>query len=49
MHKNLEEIKKLEGSPKIIKDLFSNNELEKKINCSNRDSAALGIEVAMIL
>ena len=29
MHKNLEEIKKLEGSPKIIKDLFSNNELEK--------------------
>ena len=29
MHKNIEEIKKLEGSPKIIKNLFSNNELEK--------------------
>ena len=29
MHKNLEEIKKLEGSPKIVKNLFSKNELEK--------------------
>ena len=29
MHKNIEEIKKLEGSPKIIKNLFNKNELEK--------------------
>ena len=29
MHKNIEEIKKLEGSPKIIKNLFDKNELEK--------------------
>ena len=29
MHKNIEEIKKLEGSPKIIKNLFKKNELEK--------------------
>ncbi len=29
MHKNIEEIKKLEGSPKVIKNLFSKNEIEK--------------------
>ena len=29
MHKNIEEIKKLEGPPKIIKNLFNKNELEK--------------------
>ena len=29
MHKNILEIKKLEGSPKIIKNLFNKNELEK--------------------
>ena len=29
MHKNIDEIKKLEGSPKIIKNLFSKNEIEK--------------------
>ena len=29
MHKNLEKIKKLEGSPKIIKNLFSKNEIDK--------------------
>ena len=29
MHKNLEEIKKLEGSPKVIKNLFNKNELER--------------------
>ena len=29
MHKNIEKIKQLEGSPKIIKNLFSKNELEK--------------------
>ena len=29
MHKNIDKIKKLEGSPKIIKDLFSTNEIEK--------------------
>ena len=29
MHKNIEEIKKLEGSPKIIKNLFNKNELER--------------------
>ena len=29
MHKNIDEIKKLEGSPKIVKNLFSFNEIEK--------------------
>ena len=29
MHKNLEKIKKLEGSPKIIKNMFSKNEIDK--------------------
>ena len=29
MHKNLDKIKKLESSPKIIKSLFSKNEIEK--------------------
>ena len=32
MHKNLDEIKKLEGSPKILKNLFSKNEIEKFLN-----------------
>ena len=32
MHKNIEKIKQLEGSPKIIKNLFSKNELEKFFN-----------------
>ena len=29
MHKNLDQIKKLEGSPKVVKNLFSKNELDK--------------------
>ena len=29
MHKNVEKIKKLEGPPKVIKNLFNSNELEK--------------------
>ena len=29
MHKNIDKIKNLEGSPKIIKKLFSKNEIEK--------------------
>ena len=29
MHKNIEDIKKLEGPPKIIKNLFNKNELER--------------------
>ena len=29
MHKNIEKIKNLEGSPKVIKNLFSKNEIEK--------------------
>ena len=32
MHKNIDKIKKLEGSPKIIKKIFSLNELEKFLN-----------------
>ena len=28
MHKNIEKIKQLEGSPQIIKNLFTKNELE---------------------
>ncbi len=29
MHKNIDEIKKLEGSPKVIKNLFNKNEIQK--------------------
>ncbi|MAC44563.1 MAG: hypothetical protein CMJ00_00070 [Pelagibacteraceae bacterium] len=32
MHKNIDKIKKLESSPKIIKNLFSKSELDKFIN-----------------
>ena len=32
MHKNIEKIKKLEGSPQIIKNLFSKTEIENFIN-----------------
>ena len=29
MHKNIDKIKKLEGSPKVIKNIFTKNEIEK--------------------
>ena len=29
MHKNIDKIKELEGAPKVIKNLFSKNEIEK--------------------
>jgi len=32
MHKNIDKIKKLEGSPQILKNIFSKTELEKFIN-----------------
>jgi hypothetical protein len=32
MHKNIDEIKKLESSPKVVRNLFSNSELEKFLN-----------------
>ena len=32
MHKNINKIKKLESSPRIIKNLFSKNEIEKFYN-----------------
>ena len=32
MHKNIDKIKKLEGSPQIIKNLFSKTEVEKFLN-----------------
>ena len=32
MHKNLEKIKILEGSPQVIKNVFSKNEIEKFFN-----------------
>ena len=32
MHKNIDKIKKLESSPRIIKKLFSKNEIEKFLN-----------------
>ena len=32
MHKNLDQIKKLEGSPKVVKNLFSKDELNKFLN-----------------
>jgi len=32
MHKNIDEIKKLEGSPQIVKNLFSKNEIEQFLN-----------------
>jgi len=35
MHKNIDKIKKLEGSPQIVKNLFSKTELEKFLNLYN--------------
>ena len=32
MHKNIDEIKKLESSPKIIKNLFDKKELDEFFN-----------------
>ena len=32
MHKNIEQIKKLEGSPRIIKNLFNKSEIDKFLN-----------------
>ena len=32
MHKNLDQIKKLESSPKVIKNLFTKNEIEEFLN-----------------
>ncbi len=32
MHKNIDQIKRLESSPKVIKNLFSKNEIEEFIN-----------------
>jgi hypothetical protein len=32
MHKNIDKIKKLEGSPKVIKNLFGKKEIEKFLN-----------------
>ena len=32
MHKNIEKIKKLESSPKIIKNLFDSDEIQKFLN-----------------
>ena len=32
MHKNIEKIKKLEGPPKVIKNLFNKDEIEKFFN-----------------
>ena len=32
MHKNINEIKKLEGSPQIIKNIFSKSEIDKFLN-----------------
>ncbi len=32
MHKNIDKIKKLEGPPKIIRNLFDNNEIKKFLN-----------------
>ena len=31
-NKNIDKIKNLEGSPKVIKNLFSKNEIEKFLN-----------------
>ena len=35
MHKNIDKIKKLESSPKVVKNLFSKNEIEKFIKLYN--------------
>ena len=32
MHKNINEIKKLEGSPQILKNIFSKSEIDKFLN-----------------
>ena len=36
MHKNIDKIKELEGNPKVIKNLFSKNEIEKFLNLYNK-------------
>lgn len=36
MHKNIDKIKELEGDPKIIKNLFSKNEIEKFLGLYNK-------------
>ena len=36
MHKNIEKIKNLEGSTKIIKNLFSKEELNKFLDLYNK-------------
>ena len=35
MHKNIDKIKKLESSPKVVKNLFSKNEIEKFLKLYN--------------
>ena len=35
MHKNIDKIKKLESSPKVIKNLFSKNQIEKFLKLYN--------------
>ena len=32
MHKNIDKIKSLEGTPKVIKNIFSKAEIEKFLN-----------------
>ena len=32
MHKNIDEIKKLESAPKVVRNLFNKSELEKFLN-----------------
>ncbi len=36
MHKNIDKIKELEGNPKVIKNLFSKNEIEKFLDLYNK-------------
>tara|TARA_Y200000002_G_scaffold380229_1_gene391247 strand:- start:968 stop:1675 length:708 start_codon:yes stop_codon:yes gene_type:complete len=36
MHKNIDKIKELEGNPKVIKNLFGKNEIEKFLNLYNK-------------
>ena len=41
MHKNIDKIKKLESSPKVVKNLFSKNEIEKFLKLYNENYRAI--------
>ena len=44
MDKNLDQIKKLEGSPKVVKNLFNKEELDKFLNLYKNLPTTVGDE-----